>query len=73
MRDRTGDRGAHSDLHNPAADKAGPSSGGQDIGISEAEAEEDLPVKGPEPERAVGGRGPAGLAEGAGGLWRARR
>lgn len=54
MRDRKGRRGAHSDLHNPAPGKAGSSSGGQDIRLSEAEAEKALPVKGPEPEGAIG-------------------
>ena len=49
-----GDPGAHSDLHNPAAGKAGPSSGGKDFRLPKAEAEKAFPVKGPEPERAQG-------------------
>ena len=48
MRDRKGRQGAHSDLHNPAAGKAGPSSGRKDSRLSEAKIEKALPVKGPE-------------------------
>ncbi len=44
---------------NPAAGKAGPSSGGQDLRLSEAEVEKAFPVKESEQERAQG----AGLIE----------
>lgn len=59
MRDREGERGANSDLHNPAAGKAGPSSGRKDSRLSEAKIEKALPVKGPETDGTLG----AGLVD----------